>query len=404
VDPQTFQLRLADAATVVPGAGFVAAFVPAAADYPPVVAIGSDPRNDPGVAIQDAAPALLNHLYNQLDRQPGIRWALLDNWGRFFDAVPKWAGAPGDGLPEVEFQRFPQGLGVEGFLKQLGGAAEAALEMLSSVVEAAAPVAVTPPMREFLETIEAHGNLPAPGALFQKVETAALTGDVKAAAAAIQLDPVISATLINYGNAANFATARKTASVPEVVQRLGMAFVRRVVFVAEMMARYRKGACPAFDYRGYWRNAVATGAAMRGLMERFDLPERQGDEAFTTGLVSGIGWLALAETFPLLVSQYLERAGAADPVTKARVQLELFPCPIRRVSEMFLSRYAFPETVKAAVAGTGVDHRAWYDCLAAAVRVAQALAPFDCLAVPSTAPVPDACAAEWQRWQGLVPA
>lgn len=402
MEPQTFLLQLSADATVAPGEGFVAAFVPAADHYPPVVAVGGDPRHDTGLAIQDAAPPLLGYLFNLLERQPGIRWAVLDNWGRFFEALPKWPGIPGEGLPAVELKRFPASLGVDGFLKELGGAAEAALEMLSAVVEATPPVAVTPPMREFLEAIEAHGNLPAPGALFQKMEAAAIKGDVKAAAAAIQADPVISATLINYGNAATFASARKTASVPEAVQRLGMAFVRRVVFVAEMMARYRKGACPAFDYQAYWRNAVATGAAMRGLMGRFGISERQADEAFTAGLVSGIGWLALAETYPLLVGQYLERVGEADPITKARVQMEIFPCPIRRVSEMFLGRYAFPEAVKAAVAGSGVEHRAWYDCLAAAVRVAQALAPFACLAVPATAQVPESCAEEWRRWQALV--
>lgn len=264
--------------------------------------------------------------------------------------------------------------------------------------------AETPGMREFLDAVESHGNLPAPGAIFQKVEAAAGEGDAKTIAAVVQPDPVISLSLINSANAARFAGSGKTASVPQAVVRLGTSFVRRVVFVAEMMARYQKGVCPGFDYRGYWVNAMASGAAMKALMPAYNLPASMADEAFTTGLVSGIGWLAIAETFPGLMVKYLERCRGTDPITKALAQQEIFPCEIRRVSERYLERYDFPATVKLTVAGKTDDGRAWYDCLAQAVRVAQALSPFECVAVPTTIPVPDACREEWERWKEFVTA
>ena len=403
-DPQTFELAVGADGVAVPGVGVLAAFVPAAQGQSPVVTLGCDPRHDPGRPIEALAPAAIGWLHAQLgDAVRDAVWATIDNYGRFSSALPDFAklGA-GGAAPAVEFCRFASGISIDAFYKDVGAPGEAAIELLSAIIEGPSQDPTTPSMAEFLDAIEAHGSLPAPGVVFHKVSVAAEEGDAREIASAIQPDPVISASLINYANAARFASGGKTASVPQAVTRLGTAFVKRVVFVAEMMARYQKGNCPGFDYRGFWLNALATGASMRALLPEFGLPEKLADEAFTTGLVSGIGWLAVAETYPALMERYLERCQDVDPVTKARAQREIFPCEIFKVSERYLQRFEFPESVSAAVAGRGDVDRQWFDALARAIRIAQGLAPFACLAIPSTIPVPEACREEWQRWQGFI--
>ena len=401
--PQTFELDIDANGIAGPGLGVLAAYVPASDDGLTVVLVACDPRHDPGRPISELAPAVLAYLSPKLPVGDTPCWTAIDGYGRFTEAVPTGSPVPG-AVPSLEFRRFPFGLGIDAFFKATGASGEAAIELLSAVLEAPTMSTETPTMREFLDTVEGHGNLPAPGAIFHKVEAAAGAGDAKSIAAVIQPDPVISLSLINSANAARFAGTGKTASVPQAVIRLGTSFVRRVVFVAEMMARYQKGICPGFDYRGYWLNAIASGAAMRALMPKYELPGSMADEAFTTGLVSGIGWLAIAETFPGLMVKYLERCRGADPISKALAQQEIFPCEIRRVSERYLERYDFPPTVQLAVAGKTDSGRGWYDCLAQATRVAQALSPFECVAVPTTIPVPDACREEWVRWQDFVAA
>lgn len=402
MNPAVFELAVSDDGVAAPGHGVLAAYVPADADYLPLVVAGCDPRHDPGKPIESLAGAVFAYINRSLGRPPGLRWAVVDNWGRFFEAAPHWA-VDADAPPIVEFKRFPGGVGVDAFTKEVGPAGEAGLELLSAVIEGTHPTTAPTSMRQFLEAIQAHGNLPSPGALFQTVSTAAVTGDIRAATQAIQLDPVISATLINYANAAAFASAGKTGSVSEAVQRLGINQVRRVVFIAEMMVRYQKGACREFDYRAYWHNAIATGAAMRGLMPEHGIPERLADDGFTTGLLSGIGWLAIAETYPGLMDDYITRGRGADPIAKTRLQQEIFPGPVSRVTETYLARFDFPETVRAAIGGqpTG-DGWAWFDCLAAAIRAGQGLAPFECLAVPAGLPVPEPCREEWQHWKSLL--
>lgn len=406
MEPCTFEIEVFPDGTAAPGLGILAAFVPATAARPPVIALGCDPRRDPGRPIGELAPVAMGWLHAQLgEAGSGATWTVIDNYGYFSEAVPDWtkvgAGATGGMAPPVAFARFASGSGIDAFYQDVGAPGEAAIELLSAVIEGPSQDPATPSMREFLDAVEAHGSLPAPGMIFRKVAAAAAQGDARAVVNAIQPDPVISASLINSANAARFAAVGKTASVPQAVARLGTSFVSRVVFVAEMMARYQKGACPAFDYRGYWMNAIASGAAMRALIEEYEIPARMADDAFTTGLVAGIGWLVVAETHPALMARYLECCKDADPVTKARAQREIFPCEIYRVAERYLQRFEFPAIIHAAVAGrTDVD-RKWYDVLARAVRVAQGLSPFACLAIPTTIPVPAACREEWQRWQGF---
>ncbi|MBU3910247.1 MAG: HDOD domain-containing protein [Gammaproteobacteria bacterium] len=404
--PQIFELAVLPDGTATPGHGVLAAVVPSAAEWLPVVVMSCDPRHEPGRPIAELASATIGWLYKKMGiAATGICWAVIDNDGRYSEVLPDWSTVGSGGTaPMVQFRRFPSGSSTEAFFRDVGAGGEAAIELLSTIIEKPSQEESSLSARTFLDAVSAHGKLPTPGMIFRKVEAAAENGDLRAIANAIQTDPATSASLINSANAARFAACGLTASVPQAVTRLGTSFVRRIVFVAEMMARYQKGACPGFNYRGYWLNAIATGAAMRALLPEHKISEQLADDAFSTGLMSGIGWLVVAETFPDLMTRYLARCQGADPITKARAQREIFPSEIYRVSDRYLQRFAFPEVVRATIAGDSAIDRQWYDALARALRAAQGLAPFDCVAIPTTVPVPEACREEWQRWQSFLSA
>lgn len=379
----------------------MAAYVPAEKKWPAVVALVADPRRDPGRPIKAMLPSAIKYVRDNIDDSPDlVTWTMIEASGNFMLVVPKWnGGAPS---PTTEFRRFPTGIGIEAFLKETGATGEVALEMLSSVIETPSQDDNTPSAKEFLDAIDAHGNLPVPSTLFHMVEEAVRNGDVQKVGKIIQSDPVISASLINYANAARFAAGERTASVPQAVVRLGVSFVQRVVFIATMMTRYQKGRCREFDYLGYWKNSLATGAAMRAVQSEFSIPPAMSDDVFAIGLVSGIGWLAVAETFPAIMTKYLQRCRGRDPLPKIRLQKEVFPCPIRMVSDRYLQRFAFPEVVHSTVAGKNDGPQRLGECLARATRIAQTLVPLNCLAVLPMAQVPPSCVAEWERWQGLL--
>ncbi len=403
MDPCTFQFEIAADGTARAGFGVVAAYVPAAESWPAVMVLANDPCHDPGRPIETMVAAAIRHVMARTGfPDANLCCVAVDALGRFAKVVPHWGGSPTPLIARIEFERFKTGNGVEAFLAETGAAGDVALAMLAAVVESPSTEEETPTVLEFLDTVESHGNLPVPSAIFRQVENAIATGDARRVATLLQSDPVIAASLINYANAAKFAAGNKTSSILKAVQRLGMSFVQRIVFVASMMNRYRKGRCAAFDYRGYWMNAIATGSAMRALMPQFRIPEPMADDAFAAGLVSSIGWLAVSETYPALMAKYLDCSAGSDPLTKIRAQRDIFPCPIRLVSERYLELFSFPEIVLATVAGKAADQRNWGECLAHATRAAQCLAPFDCLAVLPLADVPTACLKEWEKWQDFL--
>ena len=402
MEPQIFQFEVPADGQARPGFGIIAAYVPAEMSWPAIVTLACDPYHDPGRPIKEMVPAAIRFVLAEIGAEPeSLSWTVIDAVGRFSIAVPEWPGKVADTLPEVAYRRFPTGLGVEAFLKETGATGEVALEMLSAASEMPVTEEETPSMQEFLGAVEAHNNLPVPSTLFHMVEDAVRKGDIRKVASVLQSDPVISLSLINYANAARFAGADKTASVHQAVVRLGMDFVLRVVFVAAMMMRYQKGRCAEFNYQGYWMNALATGAAMRALLPDYGIPESMADDAHAAGLVAGIGWLAVAETYPALMTKYLQRCRGKDPLPKIRLQHDIFPCPIRLVSERYLQRFSFPDVVNSTVAGRSGGQHNLGECLARATRVAQNLAPLNCLAVLPMSQVPPACKEEWGHWQTL---
>lgn len=403
MDPRIIQFEVTADGHARPGLGIIAAFVPAELEWPAVVALACDPYHDPGRPIKDMAPAAIVYLQKEIGvPAESLSWTMIDAVGRFTLAMPTWPEGDTAALPEVTYQRFPTGLSVEAFLKETGATGEVALEMLSVASETPTQEDESPSVHDFLDAVEAHGNLPVPSTLFHMVEDAVSKGDIKKVAAVIQSDPVISLSLINYANAARFIGADKTASVRQAVVRLGMVFVQRVVFVATMMMRFQRGRCPEFNYSAYWMNALATGAAMRALLPDYEIPESMADDAHAIGLVSCIGWLAVAETYPALMTKYLQRCRGKDPLPKIRLQNDIFPCPIRQVSERYLQRFSFPDVVHSTVAGKSAGHQNLAECLARATRVAQKLAPLNCLAVLPVSEVPPGCTQEWDHWQTLL--
>ncbi|MFA7268924.1 MAG: HDOD domain-containing protein [Sterolibacterium sp.] len=402
MDPRTLQFEISTDGQARPGEGIIAACVPAATSRPAIVALTCDPYHDPGRPIKEMVPTAIRFVLANIGSPPeNLCWTVIDTLGHFSIALPQWSGATDQTLPEVAYRRFPSGLGVDAFLKETGTTGELALEMLSVASEKSGMAEETPSMQEFLDALEYHGDLPVP--LLPLIENAVNKGIVEKVAFLIRSDPVISQSIINYANAARFTGADKIVSVHQAVVRLGMDFVQRVVFVTAMMMRYQNGRCAEFDYHAYWMNALATGAAMRALLPDYGIPESLADDAHIVGLVSGIGWLAIAETNPRLMTNYLQRCRGKNPLPKIRLQCEIFPCPIQLVSENYLQRFSFPDMVCSSVAGRSGHSPNLGKCLIQAKRVAQCLAPLNCLPVLPATRIPPACQEEWDGWQTLFP-
>ena len=112
----------------------------------------------------------------------------------------------------------------------------------------------------------------------------------------IETDPALSAELLKYANAAFLATGIQVASVQKATVKLGMQTVVNLALGFSLLSHNKKGKCDNFNYDNFWSTALLTAIAARTIAEK----EREFDpeEIFICALLSDIGELALASSFP----------------------------------------------------------------------------------------------------------
>jgi len=103
---------------------------------------------------------------------------------------------------------------------------------------------------------------------------------------------------------------RRITSVSLAVRLLGMRTVKNLALGLSLVSNNRSGRCRTFDYERFWSESLARAVAARAIASlRKDFPP---DEAFTTGLLSQVGRLALATVRPDEYTRVLEFVDAND--------------------------------------------------------------------------------------------
>jgi HD-like signal output (HDOD) protein len=149
----------------------------------------------------------------------------------------------------------------------------------------------------------------------------------------IETDPALSAELLKYANAAFLATGIQVASVQKATVKLGMQTVVNLALGFSLLSHNKKGKCENFNYDGFWSTALLTAIAARTIAEQ----EREFDpeEIFICALLSDIGELALASSFPQEYAEIL--ADSPDRVSREAMEKQAFEISSPELSvELFL--------------------------------------------------------------------
>ncbi|GAB4213339.1 MAG: HDOD domain-containing protein [Rhodoferax sp.] len=133
-------------------------------------------------------------------------------------------------------------------------------------------------------------------------------------AAQIQADPALSAKLLRLANSAYFHVSRSIATVGAATQMLGLVMVRNLVVGHSMGAVY--GQLADFDLPVFWRHGLYTACLSRWLAQQTG---RDGDCAFTLGVLQGIGILHMHAAAPQAMQGI---ACEADMLSPRRAQVE----------------------------------------------------------------------------------
>jgi len=192
------------------------------------------------------------------------------------------------------------------------------------------------------DELKTSGKLPSPsGVALAIIELCRKDGvSIDEIAHAVRADPALSGRLIKFANAAVHGPRRPVVAVPDAVRLVGINTVRQLVLGFSLLGQYSSGPCKAFDYQRFWSRSLAAAIAASGLCMR--VRGAPPDEAFTCGLLSAVGTLALATIYPTEFAELLDanqRRSASDLV---RLEQERFATDHNELTAALLDDWHLP--------------------------------------------------------------
>ena len=192
------------------------------------------------------------------------------------------------------------------------------------------------------DELKTTGKLPSPsGVALAIIELCRKDGvSIDEIAHAVRADPALSGRIIKFANTAANAPRRPIVSVTEAIQLVGINLVRQLVLGFSLLGQYRTGACAAFDYSRYWSRSLAVAIAAGALCLR--VRSAPPDEAFTCGLLSDVGTLALATIYPDEYAVLVSAQSSASVQEMAHAERERFATDHNELGAALLADWHLP--------------------------------------------------------------
>ncbi len=185
----------------------------------------------------------------------------------------------------------------------------------------------------------ATGRLPSPSGTAQAIIKLVQQDDatVQQVAQLVKADPALSGSILGFANSAAFGARRSVATVQDAALLMGMQSIRNIALSLSLLTQYRQGQCLGFEYPRYWSQSLAVAVALAALTER----ERTAppEEAFTLGLLSDIGSLALACAWP---DNYTECLSQSQGKPLLKLEQQHFAIDHNALCLMLLTEWGLP--------------------------------------------------------------
>jgi HD-like signal output (HDOD) protein/putative methionine-R-sulfoxide reductase with GAF domain len=122
--------------------------------------------------------------------------------------------------------------------------------------------------------------------------------------------PSLAAKLVGLANSAYFNRPSRINGVSDAIFVIGFRTVRSLATATALQEPFSNNRCPAFHPGRFWLQAVLTAHIAKDLAKKAaPALALNPDEAYLSGLLHGIGLLALTHLFPVEVNQVLEQTG-----------------------------------------------------------------------------------------------
>ncbi len=200
------------------------------------------------------------------------------------------------------------------------------------------------------EALRQTGKLPTPTPVGLEVMRATQREDVSLedVAAILKGDAMLTQRLVELANIGSAEGRNEVTTAHAAAMRLGLKSVRTISLGFSLLANNRKGPCETFDYDAFWSHSLAVAAAAQTIAGlRRDLAPT---EAFTCGLLQGLGRLALANVHPVAYQGVLERARGRSDARLAEIETKICGVHHRELAAAMLQDWRVPARFCAAIA------------------------------------------------------
>jgi HD-like signal output (HDOD) protein len=118
----------------------------------------------------------------------------------------------------------------------------------------------------------------------------------------VRTDPALSGRLLAVANIATGAGI--VTSVEGAIAKIGLKRVNQLALAFSLIDQTGAGSCANFDYAGFWNRSFLTAVASREMWSAKGI-KGSAEDAFTGGLLGGIGKLGMATAYPSAFSDLL---------------------------------------------------------------------------------------------------
>src|SRR6185503_2784775 len=197
-------------------------------------------------------------------------------------------------------------------------------------------------LHEQFEELKNSGKLPTPSGVGLRilVLTRSEGCSLDDIARTVQADPALTGRILKLANSAVAAGLQPATQVRDAGIRLGLRTVCNVALGFSLISGNRTGRCGAFDYDGYWSWSLASAVSAEHLSRELRLGTP--GEAFTLGLLTRIGRLALASVHSSEYARLLERLAADRSLDLAQLEREAFCINHREVAAAVAEEWGLP--------------------------------------------------------------
>ncbi len=159
--------------------------------------------------------------------------------------------------------------------------------------------------------------------------------EINQVAQLIKLDPALSGRILQFANSAASGANRVISNISDAIIMMGMNAAKNFALSLSLIGNDSYSRCPGFDYSTYWSRSLAIAVAITCLSVR----ERviSSEEAFTLGLLSDIGRLALATAW----SESYGECIFAHGTELLRLEQERFATDHNALTLMLLADWGF---------------------------------------------------------------